>query len=60
VGAKSIERTRQVSRSGDGAGRGRVRIYGAEAQTRTGDTGLFRAVLYLLSYLGTICGDDRI
>ena len=26
---------------------------GAEAQIRTGDTGLFRAVLYHLSYLGT-------
>jgi hypothetical protein len=33
---------------------------GAEAQIRTGDTGLFRAVLYQLSYLGTSCGDDRI
>ena len=33
---------------------------GAEAQIRTGDTGLFRAVLYQLSYLGTTGGDDRI
>jgi hypothetical protein len=29
---------------------------GAEAQTRTGDTRLFRAVLYQLSYLGTVAG----
>jgi hypothetical protein len=29
---------------------------GAEAQIRTGDTGLFRAVLYQLSYLGTLAG----
>ncbi len=29
---------------------------GAEAQSRTGDTGLFRAVLYRLSYLGTVAG----
>ena len=29
---------------------------GAEAQIRTGDTGLFRAVLYQLSYLGTVAG----
>ena len=27
---------------------------GAEAQIRTGDTGLFRAVLYQLSYLGAL------
>ena len=33
---------------------------GAEAQIRTGDTGLFRAVLYQLSYLGLSGGDDRI
>ena len=29
---------------------------GAEAQIRTGDTRLFRAVLYQLSYLGTLAG----
>ena len=29
---------------------------GAEAQIRTGDTGLFRAVLYRLSYLGSVAG----
>ena len=29
---------------------------GAETQIRTGDTGLFRAVLYQLSYLGTTAG----
>ncbi len=28
--------------------------YGAEAQNRTVDTSLFRAVLYQLSYLGTL------
>jgi hypothetical protein len=32
------------------------RSVGAEAQIRTGDTGLFRAVLYRLSYLGTLAG----
>jgi hypothetical protein len=35
---------------------GSGRRCGAEAQSRTGDTGLFRAVLYQLSYLG---GDMR-
>ena len=34
---------------------------GAETQIRTGDTSLFRAVLYRLSYLGTKTGGaDRI
>jgi len=28
-------------------------INGAEAQSRTGDTSIFSAVLYQLSYLGT-------
>ncbi len=34
----------------------RKEMDGAEAQSRTGDTGLFRAVLYRLSYLGTVAG----
>ena len=34
------------------ARRGFGQTDGAEAQIRTGDTGLFRAVLYQLSYLG--------
>jgi hypothetical protein len=39
----------------DGTGRSGRRV-GAEAQIRTGDTRLFRAVLYQLSYLGTMAG----
>ena len=31
-------------------------LSGAEGQNRTVDTSLFRAVLYQLSYLGTVCG----
>ena len=37
----------------DQAERGMRKKNGAETQIRTGDTSLFRAVLYRLSYLGT-------
>ena len=48
--ARKLPKMRCGTRPGSG------RRCGAEAQSRTGDTGLFRAVLYQLSYLG---GDMR-
>ena len=52
--AKSPQATASAQRDGEtkGAPPSEV-INGAEAQSRTGDTSIFSAVLYQLSYLGT-------
>src|SRR5436190_13417725 len=47
---------RRRNGASQGAPEGRDAKIGAEAQSRTGDTSIFSAVLYQLSYLGTPVG----